>query len=266
MASGPVAPERPRILATDDRPEVLRLVERTLGDRYACDFASDVETAREKLRETAYELALCDIQMPGESGLVLVEDIVRDWPETAVVLVTGVDDPAVADQAFQLGAHGYLVKPFWPGQLLITTMTALRRRELELAQKSHSRTLEERFQTMMDRAPVPIYIKDRERRYVVANRVAHEVAGLEPRRAGRPHRRGDHAAGLRAGGARDRPPHPRRRRAVRDRGDAPGRDRASGPSSRSSSPTSTTAARSSASPASRPTSPPNAAPRGYGKS
>ncbi len=96
------------------------------------------------------------------------------------MLVTGVDDPDVAEKTFGLGAHGYLVKPFWPGQLLITTMNALRQRELELAQKAHNRTLEERMQLLMDRAPVPIYIKDTERRYMIANRVAQEIAGLAP--------------------------------------------------------------------------------------
>jgi PAS domain S-box-containing protein len=176
----PAELERPRILATDDRPEVLRLVERALGDRYRCDFAGDVEEARAKLADGAYELALCDIQMPGESGLVLVEEIIRDHPDTAVVLVSGIDDPAVAERAFELGAHGYLVKPFWPGQLLITALTALKRRELEIAQRAHSKTLEERIQTLMDRAPVPIYIKDRGGRYVIANRATHEMAGLEP--------------------------------------------------------------------------------------
>jgi putative two-component system response regulator len=169
-----------RILATDDRPEILRLVERTLAERYECSFANSVEEARGKLGEQEFELALCDIQMPGESGLVLVEEIVHDHPDTAVVVVTGVDDPVIAERAFELGAHGYLVKPFWPGQLLITTLTALRRRSLEIAQRAHSRTLEQRIQMLMDRAPVPIYIKDREMRYVIANRVAHEVAGLAP--------------------------------------------------------------------------------------
>jgi putative two-component system response regulator len=96
------------------------------------------------------------------------------------VLVTGVDDPEVADRAFELGASGYLVKPFWPGQLTITVINALRRVELERAQAAHTRTLEERIQMLMDAAPVPIYIKDRERRYTIANRVAHEVAGLRP--------------------------------------------------------------------------------------
>ena len=55
-----------------------------------------------------------------------------------MVLVTGVDDPEVAEKAFELGASGYLVKPFWPGQLTITAMNALRRHELELAQEAHA--------------------------------------------------------------------------------------------------------------------------------
>jgi putative two-component system response regulator len=99
-------------------------------------------------------------------------------PTPPIVLVTGVDDSAVAKQAFDMGAHGYLVKPFWPGQLMITAINALRQRELEIAQRAHNKALEDRLQILMDRAPVPIYIKDRDRRYLLANRVAHEVAGL----------------------------------------------------------------------------------------
>lgn len=173
-----------RILATDDRPEVLRLIDRTLGEHYDCAFASNVEEARVRLAEAdteaEFDLALCDIQMPGESGLTLAEEIVAGSPLTAVVLVTGVDDPNVAEKAFDFGVHGYLVKPFWPGQLRITVMSALRRRELEIAERAHNKALEERLQLLMDRAPVPVYIKDRDRRYALANRVAHEVAGLVP--------------------------------------------------------------------------------------
>jgi putative two-component system response regulator len=172
--------ERARVLATDDRPEVLRLIDRTLAERYECHFAGSVAEARGKLRDERFDLALCDIQLPGESGLDLAEEITRDHPRTAVVLVTGVDDPTVAERAIDFGVSGYLVKPFWPGQLLITAMNALRRHELESALQAHTRTLEERIQMLMDAAPVPIYIKDRERRYTIANRVAHEVAGLEP--------------------------------------------------------------------------------------
>jgi AmiR/NasT family two-component response regulator len=44
--------------------------------------------------------------------------LVTDNPETAVVLVTGEDDPLVADRAFDLGVHGYVVEPLQLGQLL----------------------------------------------------------------------------------------------------------------------------------------------------
>ncbi|HEX5928118.1 MAG TPA: HD domain-containing phosphohydrolase [Solirubrobacterales bacterium] len=180
-ANGRTGNGGPRILATDDRPEILRLIDRSLGERYACEFAGSVEEARGKLAENgSFDLALCDIEMPGESGLVLVQEISREHPDTAIVLVTGVDDTEVAKRAFETGAHGYLVKPFWPGQLLITAMNALRQRKLEMAQSAHRKALEDRLQTLMDRAPVPIYIKDRERRYLLANQVTHESVGIEP--------------------------------------------------------------------------------------
>ena len=132
---------RPRVLATDDRPEVLRLIERSLAEHYECELADGAEEAREKLAGDDFQLALCDIQMPGDSGLVLAEEIAREHPETAVVMLTGVDDPAVAEQAFAFGAHGYLVKPFWSGQLLITVANALRQHTLELAERRRHEAL-----------------------------------------------------------------------------------------------------------------------------
>jgi putative two-component system response regulator len=172
--------ERGRVLATDDRPEILRVIERTLGSRFDCEFAASVPGAREKLKEGDFDLALCDIEMPGESGLTLAEEIVERHPRTAVVLVTGVDDPEVAETALEVGVHGYIVKPFWPGQLMITAMNALRRVQLESSVEQHRRALEDRLRVLMDRAPVSIYIKDRERRFVLANAASHEMTGREP--------------------------------------------------------------------------------------
>jgi putative two-component system response regulator len=138
--------QKERILATDDRPEMLRLVGRALSPHYACEFATTVAEARSKLAEDTFQLALCDIEMPDDSGLILAEEITSNHPETCVVLVTGVDDATVADRAFEFGVCGYLVKPFWPGQLLITAMNALRRHELELAEQDRNRRLLRRAQ------------------------------------------------------------------------------------------------------------------------
>src|ERR1044072_385778 len=130
-----------RILAMHDRPEVLRLVENSLGEEYECEFATSVAAAREKLTGSFFQLAMCDIQMPGGAGLVLVQHRARTPPKTAIVLITGIDTPAVAEDAFKLGAHGYLVKPFWPSQLRITTANALRQHRLEVAERARHRAL-----------------------------------------------------------------------------------------------------------------------------
>ncbi len=183
-ASRPIQarPGLARILVTDDQPEMLRLVDRALGERYRCEFAGNVTQAHEKLASTSFHLALCDIQMLGGSGLALAEEITEEHPETAVVLVTEKDDPDVARRAFDLGGHGvhgYLIKPFWPGQLLITVMNALRRRELENLESAHRLNLEERRQAIIDMAPMPVYIKDDSYRYVFANAQADDLAGQE---------------------------------------------------------------------------------------
>jgi PAS domain S-box-containing protein len=171
-----------RILITDDRPEMLLLVDRALGDQYRCEFAGSIAQAHKKLSSTDFQLALCDLQMLDGSGLALAEEITEEHPETAVVLVTGKDDPEIARHAFGLGGHGvhgYLVKPFWPGQLLITAMNALRRRELESFESAHRLNLEERRQTIIDMAPMPVYVKDEDFRYVFANAQADDLAGQE---------------------------------------------------------------------------------------
>ena len=168
-----------RILVTDDRPEMLRTINRALGGTYICEFASNVEEAREKLNAGTFELALCDVHAAGELGLALTEEIMEEHPGTAVVLVTGEEDPEVARQAFALGVHGYVVEPIQPGQLLITVTSALRRRNLEIAAKALRLNLEERFQMIIDMAPIPIYVKDTSHHYVVANAKADELAGLK---------------------------------------------------------------------------------------
>ncbi|MGE0067884.1 MAG: HD domain-containing phosphohydrolase [Solirubrobacterales bacterium] len=172
--------ERARVLVTDDRPEMLRTMRMALGEEYECVFAGSVEEARERLAERPFQLALCDVHAAGELALALAEEILAAYPGTAVILATDEESPTIADRAFELGVHGYLVEPFWPGQLLITVVNALRWRRLEMAKIAHNRNLRASFQTIIDNAPFPIYAKDSTHRYVVSNVKADELAGLRP--------------------------------------------------------------------------------------
>lgn len=123
--------ERARILAADERPEELRFVKYSLGREYECEFANTLEMAREKLVGLPFQLALCEIGTAEERGLV--EEIAQDHPDTAIVVLAGADDLDEVEQAFHLGACGYLSKPLGLGPLRITVAAALRHQQLKQA-------------------------------------------------------------------------------------------------------------------------------------
>jgi cyclic di-GMP phosphodiesterase len=121
------------LLVVDDDQALRRWEERVVRERgYSCDGACDANEAQEHLRRCTYQLALVDVNMPGESGMELLARIRRIHPEVAVLMVTGQDSTKLAMTAIELGAYGYLVKPVGSGELLINIANALHRRRREL--------------------------------------------------------------------------------------------------------------------------------------
>src|SRR5437762_3600203 len=101
------------ILIVDDEEPIRRMLSRLLERHgYPCKVASDATDARKQLETQQFALILCDVNMPGESGLDLVRHVLREYPHTAAVMVTGLDDPQLAGIALEHGAYGYIVKPF----------------------------------------------------------------------------------------------------------------------------------------------------------
>jgi putative two-component system response regulator len=133
--------EKARVLATDERPDVFDLIERALGKTCECRFATRDEATLELLEKQRFDLALCAIQSPDAAGLALVEEIVRAYPDTGLVVIAAVDDLRVVEHALRLGACGYVSKPLWSGQLLITVANALRQQQLKLAAREAAENL-----------------------------------------------------------------------------------------------------------------------------
>jgi putative two-component system response regulator len=124
-----VGPIRERILVVDDDEGLRALLAHILGrEGYRCTLAQDAASAREALQRAPYDLIVCDVAMPGESGLDLVEDAVRRHERMAALMVSGLDDIALADRALRIGAYGYVVKPFSINDVLIAVLGALRHR------------------------------------------------------------------------------------------------------------------------------------------
>jgi putative two-component system response regulator len=133
------------VLLVDDDEVFRRSTARILtAHGYSCVEAATSAQARVVLdTEPDIAAALCDIKMPGRSGIDLLAEVTEDFPDVAVVMTTGVDDPRIAEAALDVGAFGYVTKPFDTNELLISLASALKRRELELARRDNVRALEQ---------------------------------------------------------------------------------------------------------------------------
>ena len=83
-----------RLLIVDDEEPLARIMERTLRSRgFTSDIAFTAAQARQHFEADDYALALLDVRLPDESGYGLLEELRTHRPNTAVVMVSGVDNP-----------------------------------------------------------------------------------------------------------------------------------------------------------------------------
>ena len=129
-----VVPQQTSLLIVDDLPIVRLSLQRILTKAgYRCREAEDVPTALAVLNEDTIDLVLCDIQMPGASGLDLVRALQPRIPDTSVIMVSSLEGAETAIECLQQGAYGYVLKPYQPREILVQVNMALRRRMLEIA-------------------------------------------------------------------------------------------------------------------------------------
>src|SRR3954449_9528827 len=148
-----------RVLVVDDDPSVRRLIARVVGaGGQPVETAANAAEARRLLASRDFAVVVADLAMPGEPGISLVRWIRGEHPDVAVLIATGTNDADVADAALELGAYGYLTKPFKHNELTINVAGALRRRRLEIENRELRDELERRFLGLVTRLPAIVYL------------------------------------------------------------------------------------------------------------
>lgn len=119
-------PRRVRILIVDDHHEVAAVVVERLEEIGAvAEAVHNAEDALERLREGELDLVLCDVVLPGMSGLELLRLARQRWPLTKVALMSGYGSIDSAVEAMRCGACDYLAKPFTNDALVTLVRRAL---------------------------------------------------------------------------------------------------------------------------------------------
>jgi cyclic di-GMP phosphodiesterase len=139
-------------LVVDDEPRLRRVLVRLLeGDGLVCREAASGVEALQHLEREAVPLVISDLRMPEMDGVTLLREVVRRWPDTAVIMVTAVAEVESAVACLQLGALDYLAKPFHLDEVRARVTQALDKRRLILENKHYQHDLEERVQVQARR-------------------------------------------------------------------------------------------------------------------
>lgn len=121
-----------RILIVDDDRDFRRglglLLERK---NLSCESVESGHAALEALKHRHFDIVFTDLNMPGMDGLDLLRTIKRNWPQTAVLVITGFGTIETAVDAMSEGAHYYVTKPFNNHEITVTVDRVLREQQIE---------------------------------------------------------------------------------------------------------------------------------------
>ena len=106
-----------KVLVVDDEPDVQVMFQQRMRREvragiYELFFAQSGLEALDVLRENpSIRLILTDLNMPGMDGMELLGALGESWPEVQSIVVSAYGDPQRMDEARELGAQGFVVKP-----------------------------------------------------------------------------------------------------------------------------------------------------------
>ncbi len=127
------------ILIVEDEKLVRLVLEKKLEQEgYHIVTAANGQEAIEKIRQTEFDLVLTDLKLQDITGLEVLEEVKKVFPDTIVVVLTGYGSMSSAIEAMSKGAYYYLNKPCSDEELKITIRRGLEKREAaqELKQKN----------------------------------------------------------------------------------------------------------------------------------
>lgn len=126
-----------KLLLVDDEVTMIQIMEKAIDWKkkgiQKVFVAYNADEARDILASSAIDIMICDIEMPGESGLELIQWMQDAYPEIICIILTGFPDFNYARSAISLGVYQYLLKPVSFEELEKVISSAIERVEENMA-------------------------------------------------------------------------------------------------------------------------------------
>ena len=120
-----------KILVVDDERFIRNSLKEILSDEgYEVDTAEDGAIGIEMLDKDHYDVVFCDIKMPGKDGGEVLDHVVSEGIDSAMVMISGHGDIDTAVECIKKGAFDFIQKPLDLNRILITVKNAAERTTL----------------------------------------------------------------------------------------------------------------------------------------
>ena len=146
-----------KILIIEDEAAIRRVLTKILSeenDSYTVEEAEDGIQGIEKIKNSDYDLVLCDIKMPKMDGVEVLDAIKKIKPEIPFVMISGHGDMETAIQTMRLGAFDYISKPPDLNRLLNTVRNALDRKKLVVENKILKKKVSKQYEMIGESDPI----------------------------------------------------------------------------------------------------------------
>jgi DNA-binding response OmpR family regulator len=118
-----------KVLLIEDEKSLADSIESYLKQEgYICEVASDFDSADEKAKLSDYDCVLLDITLPGGNGLDILNNLKKQKPDAAVIIISARNSLDDKIKGLEIGADDYLTKPFHLPELNARLKSVVRRR------------------------------------------------------------------------------------------------------------------------------------------
>ena len=135
-----------QILLADDEPTFRETFANVLRDEgISVKTVDNGIDAIQAIKMHSYAVAVLDIQMPGADGIKVLQEIMKNRPETRVIIITAYGTVEMAVETIKLGASDYVIKPVLFDDVLTRIRQQLRYKELEAENLQLKNDLQDKF-------------------------------------------------------------------------------------------------------------------------
>ena len=121
-----------KLLLIEDEAELAESIKVYMQmNRFVCETAHDLASAREKISIYEYDCILLDLMLPDGDGLSILRELKQQDKTDGIIIISAKENLATKIEGFNLGADDYITKPFHLSELLVRVQALIRRKNFK---------------------------------------------------------------------------------------------------------------------------------------